>query len=114
MADSEDRLDFDPERMTEPFVDDDYDSRTGYDENFLGISVPMPIVLDPSIVAEMGEGGHVIPYEHFSVVMHTGRRIALLTAANVDGSKNGRSLNRALTTAAEASPDLAKTILKNG
>lgn len=87
MADSEDRLDFDPERMTEPFVDDDYDSRTGYDENFLGISVPMPIVLDPFIVAEMDDGGHVIPYEHFSVVMHTGRRIALLTAANVDGSE---------------------------
>ena len=56
MADPEDRLDFDPEKMTEPFVDDDYDTRTGYDENYLDHPVPMPTVADLSVVAEMDDG----------------------------------------------------------
>jgi endonuclease G len=41
-------------------------------------------------VAEMDEGGHVIPYEHFSVIMHNRRRLALMTASNVDGSEEGK------------------------
>ena len=81
---------FEPEKMTEPFVDDDYDSRTGYDENFLGIPVPMPAVADLSLVSKTEDGGHLIPYEHFSIIMHTRRRLALLTAANVDGCEARR------------------------
>lgn len=84
-------LGFDPEKMTEPFVDDDYDSRTGYDEEFLGVAVPMPSVADVSAVVALDDGsGHVIPYEHFSVVMHATRRLALFTASNVDGSKEAK------------------------
>lgn len=84
-------LAFDPEKMTEPFVDDDYEGRQGYDENFLGLPVPMPQVADTSVVAEMDDGsGHVIPYEHFSVVLHKGRRLALLTACNIEGSAEAK------------------------
>ena len=81
---------FESRRMVEPFVDSNYDSRTGYDENFLGIPVPMPSVADLSVVAELNEGGHIIPYAHFSIIMHKQRRLALLTAANVDGSEARR------------------------
>jgi DNA/RNA endonuclease G (NUC1) len=83
-------LNFDPEKMTEPFVDDDYDTRGGYDQDFLGIPVPMPHVADPSIVGLLGDGNAVIAYEHFSVVMHAARRLALFTAANIDGSESAK------------------------
>jgi endonuclease G len=90
MTTSDERLEFDPEKMTEPFVDDDYDSRTGYDENFLVIPVPMPTAADVSVLAEMNEGGHVIPYAHFSVIMHENRRLAVMTSSNVDGSEEAK------------------------
>ena len=90
----ENELSFDPEKMTEPFVDDDYDARTGYDENFLGIPVPMPRVADPSIVGLLDDGGDILAYEHFSIVMHARRRLALFTAANIDGSPTAKDLAR--------------------
>ena len=86
MTDPREAVPFDPEKMTEPFVDDDYDTRAGYDPDFLGIAVPIPRVADTSVVAQLEDGsGYVIPYEHFSVVLHEKRRLALFTAANVDG-----------------------------
>lgn len=61
-------------------------ARSGYREDFLGIPVPVPTALDLSLVATLEDGGHVIPYHHFSLVMHKPRRLALFTAANVDAS----------------------------
>jgi DNA/RNA endonuclease G (NUC1) len=75
------------EKMTEPFIDKDYSSRKGYNQEFLGIEVPMPRAADLGYVAKMEDGNHIIPYEHFSIIMHKERRLALLTAANVDASK---------------------------
>ena len=74
------------ERMVEPFHDDDYTTRAGYDLDFIGITVPLPIITRPSVVARMDDGEHVIPYRHFSIVMHKTRRLALFTASNVDAS----------------------------
>jgi endonuclease G, mitochondrial len=72
------------EALREPFRDEDFSRRRGYDERFLGVPVPVPRVLDESVVSRLDDGSHLLPYEHFSVVMHKVRRLALLTAANVD------------------------------
>jgi endonuclease G len=74
------------EAYKQPFVDRDYSSRTGYDEAFLNERVELPVVSRPSIAARMSDGKHVISYEHFSIVMHKRRRLALFTACNVDAS----------------------------
>ena len=78
------------ERLLEPVVDSDYDNRRGYDENFLGLSVPLPEVTDPRVLSKMDNDEHVIPYQNFSVVMNKRRRLALFVASNVDGSEELR------------------------
>ncbi|MGH7551462.1 MAG: DNA/RNA non-specific endonuclease, partial [Longimicrobiales bacterium] len=78
------------EKMKVPIIDADYTNRSGYDANFLGIEVALPKVQDESRVARMENGEHVIPYEHFSVVMDKQRRFALFTASNVDANPEKR------------------------
>lgn len=72
-----------------PVIDPDFSNRQGFNTAFLGtgsLATPLPTVLDLDSVAKMnGSTSHVIPYQHFSVVMHKARRLALFTAANVDG-----------------------------
>lgn len=58
-------------------IDPDYSTRDGYDADFLGVPLPLP-----------GTAAPVSPelrYHHFSVRMHTGRRLALFTAVNIAG-----------------------------
>ncbi|HEX8749359.1 MAG TPA: DNA/RNA non-specific endonuclease [Pyrinomonadaceae bacterium] len=78
------------ETYKEPIIDTDYDSREGFDLNFLGIKTPLPTVTNKTLIAPMIEGGTVIPYEHFSVVLHKKRRLAIYTASNVDGSTKAK------------------------
>ena len=78
------------ERMMEPFHEEDYDDRPGYDERFLGKRIRLPRVRELHLVSRLDDGEHVIPYEHFSLVMHKERRIALYTACNVDGREDSR------------------------
>lgn len=62
-------------------IDPDYTNRGGYDSEFLGISLPLPTA---------GAGTQVSPalaYHHFSVVMHRARKLALVTAVNIDGGQ---------------------------
>lgn len=63
--------------------DPDYDNRTGYDPEFLGVGVPLPKVLD-------SDGGTTLDYEHFSVVKQTEHRLPLFVAANVDARNKAR------------------------
>jgi endonuclease G len=79
-----------PERFKLPYVDSDYSSRQGFDSSFLGTEVPLPQVLDRSVVARMEDGEFVLPYEHFSIVMHKQRRLCLFTASNVHGAARMR------------------------
>jgi endonuclease G len=72
------------EALVEPFRDEDFADRGGYDDAFLGIPVPLPAVLDESAVSRLDDGSHVLPYEHFAVVVDKNRRLALFTASNVD------------------------------
>lgn len=74
------------EKVVEPWHDPNYPARTGYDPRFLGLSVPLPTLRDASVAARMHDGGVVVPYQNFSLVMHGARRLCLFTASNVDGS----------------------------
>lgn len=88
------------EKVVEPWHDPNYPGRTGYDPRFLGVSVPLPTLRDASVAARMHDGGLVVPYQNFSLVMHRARRMPLFTASNVDGSPAakepdpGQSYNR--------------------
>lgn len=78
------------EAMREPIVDRDYSTRTGFDTQFLGLETPLLTVKDPEQIAPSKTGETVIPYEHFSLVLHRHRRLALFTACNVDGQNSAR------------------------
>lgn len=54
-------------------------STTGYDEDFLEVVVPLP---RPSADVEVAE----LIYTHFTVLQRTDRRLAALTAVNIDGA----------------------------
>ena len=77
-------------------IDPDYANRRGYDPAFLGsgaLRVPLP-KLPPELLAAAarlkGSDAHVIPYHHFSVVMHGKRALAIYTAVNLDGRRSVR------------------------
>lgn len=72
------------EKLVEPIHDEDLSNRHGYDEQFLGVRVPLPEVGDESVVSRLDDGSHLLLYEHFSVVMNKQRRLALFAASNVD------------------------------
>lgn len=62
--------------------------RTGYDPNFLGATVPEPVL---SIALKRDvvnfKRSQTIPYTHFSVCLSAKRRMARYVAWNVDGSR---------------------------
>lgn len=52
----------------------------GYRSGFLGVEVPLP---RPRTVRPVAE----LPYTHFTVLLDTGRRLAVSTGVNVDGTR---------------------------
>lgn len=84
-----------------PFHDTNYENRTGYDPDFLGVEVPMPKRINSRSLSKMANGEHIIPYKNFSIINNKRRRMALLTASNVDASREkkrpepGRTYTRA-------------------
>jgi endonuclease G len=73
-----------------PVIDEKYENRKGYDKNFLSEVITLPRVTKTSLAAKMTGGGTAIPYEHFSIVMHKARRLAMFTACNVDATEKAR------------------------
>jgi endonuclease G len=74
--------------------DPNYDDREGYNEDFLGggLKVPMPGVA-PARSAEMyKKDGHIVmlPYHHYSLAMNQARRLQMWSAVNVDYDPNLR------------------------
>jgi endonuclease G len=70
-------------------VDPDYANRRGYDPDFLGtgpLSVPLPTVVGPA----SDDATPPLAYHHFSVVMNRARRLAAVTAVNIDGATSMR------------------------
>ncbi|QKV73259.1 DNA/RNA non-specific endonuclease [Amycolatopsis sp. Hca4] len=94
---------FDIRLRAEPLsgrIDPDYSNREGYDPAFLpGHTVPLPglseTLLPLAAVNRQatGEPRYVLPYHHFSVVMHRERRLAMFTMVNIDG-RTSRALRR--------------------
>jgi endonuclease G, mitochondrial len=78
------------EAAKEPIIDHNYASREGFQKNFLGIETPFPTLTNPGLAAPMIGGGTRIPYEHFSIVLHKQRKLAIYTASNVDGSSKAK------------------------
>ena len=70
-------------------IDPNYSNRPGYDPNFLGFSVPLP-KLTPSIKSQAAtlNGGNSteLKYYHYSVIMNAKRRIAFVSAVNLDAN----------------------------
>lgn len=69
-----------------PVIDTHYSNRRGYRPAFLrgGLEVPLPTLRDMTVVSRLDDGEHEIPYQHFTIVQHRRRRLAVYTAANVD------------------------------
>lgn len=67
----------------------DYSDREGYDQDFLGtgLRVPLPkVVRDADKVLRFGEDDETeLKYHHYSVVMHEPRRQCIYSAVNIDG-----------------------------
>lgn len=68
--------------------------RSGYDPEFLGMSVAVPRMSAElraqAVVPDGNPGGrsrYVLAYCHYSLVMHKTRRLAIFTAVNLDGSQ---------------------------
>ncbi|WP_422390159.1 DNA/RNA non-specific endonuclease [Arthrobacter sp. N1] len=53
--------------------------REGFDEQFLGVPVPVPSLAGVDTV--------LLPYTHFSVLMRPDKRLAAITALGIDGAK---------------------------
>jgi endonuclease G len=74
-------------------VPEDYVGRRGYDREFLGVAVPLPVVTHTSDVLTFpweGTEANELTYEHFSVVMSRSRRLCFLSAVNIDGTSPRR------------------------
>ncbi|MAC78562.1 MAG: hypothetical protein CML66_10935 [Rhodobacteraceae bacterium] len=70
-----------------PFYDNDYATRRGYDPDFLGLPIPLPVPRNPSeLVTGQDLDGIWLHYHHFSVAMNRDRRLAQMTAAMIDAS----------------------------
>ena len=76
-------------------VDPDWSTRQGYDEDFLDIRVPLPMLSDEvkansvEVPAQFRVNGDkfVLAYHHYSLVMNRKRRFAWYSAANIDGKR---------------------------
>lgn len=76
-------------------IDEDYGNREGYDPKFVpGVTLSLPVPnaklakqVAPLRAGEPDAQGGELRYQHFSVKMHKGKRIALFTATNIDGKR---------------------------
>jgi endonuclease G len=79
---------------------DNFSKRGGYESGFIpGFVVPFPSLkkvgyrLAKNKMAASNEGMHELRYHHFSIVMNAERRLAAVTACNIDGARTV-SINR--------------------
>jgi endonuclease G, mitochondrial len=91
------RLDATDELVLEKLnFDIHYSNRAGYDEKFLGaeMTVKMPTIAPSKTnqIAPTKKKGKILHYNHFSIMMHAKRRMPVLSAGNVDYSKDQRKV----------------------
>jgi endonuclease G len=88
-----------PEGMGVPVIFDGLEQREGYRADFLGFAdgtlVPIPALTDLglSVAAPLADGTVELKYHKFTVVMHRERRLAVLTASNVDWRSESRTVD---------------------
>lgn len=71
-----------------------YDGRTGFENNFLGLNIGLPLVKNVKDIAVVdGAADNILRYTHYSIVYNKVRKMAFFAAVNIDGSKTN-SLNR--------------------
>jgi len=81
---------------------DSYESRSGFDENFIGSGdrrVSLPGLGSWSGVDQVAHridapGEYILRYQHFSVVVARQRRMPLISAVNIDGNAPRRRVKR--------------------
>lgn len=69
---------------------EDLDGRNGYNESFLNKNIPLPKLshqLELEVAEVSGRDDGELKYTNYSVVMSAEKRLALLTAVNIDGAK---------------------------
>lgn len=77
------------ESLQEVYHEVPYSNRKGYRKNFLGIEVKLPEINVLDDVSKLnGSDEHWIPYEHFSIVNFIPRKLALVTASNVNFNRD--------------------------
>jgi endonuclease G len=67
--------------------DPDYANRPGFDPNFLGFPTPLPTLAAAvrDQAAPVESGGVELKYHHYSVIMNAERKVAFVSAVNLDG-----------------------------
>lgn len=78
------------ERMVEPRHDRVYDNRAGYDREFLGLHVPMPVATNDDELSRQKDEETELRYHNFSIIMNARRRLAQITASNIDASAEAK------------------------
>lgn len=67
----------------------DYTDRPGYQADFLGFAAPLPILrAELQGLAVPVDGGIVLKYYHYSVIMNEQRQLAFVSAVNFDGGSD--------------------------
>ncbi|MGE5498784.1 MAG: DNA/RNA non-specific endonuclease, partial [Syntrophothermus sp.] len=69
-----------------------YKAREGYNEDFLGVNVPLPKLTEKALsfgapAAVAGANDNLLKYTHFSILFNKDRKMAFFTAVNIDGKK---------------------------
>lgn len=97
---AESALEAEASYMKIPVIYDGLETRGGYDPAFLelkdGATLPIPPLTEEGkkVAAPLLEGGgYELRYHKFSVLMHKDRRMAILTASNVDYHDEVRLIN---------------------
>ena len=92
--DNETALDaFDGEELKKLEVELDFSKCRGYQPDFLGVPIPLPLPgkqLKKFVTKLTGTDSFVLKYYHYSVIHHSVRMMPLISAINVDGDLKKR------------------------
>jgi endonuclease G, mitochondrial len=75
-----------------------YRGRKGYDDDFLGVNVPLPTLssaLEDDVAPLLASrSSYILKYTHYSIAICASRRTAYFSAVNIDGATNPVTFDR--------------------